>query len=74
MWYYGEAGEIAASARPNLAHCTLQAMAYKTEDPRCTLIELAEEGSLSWEVIAREFIVFNSSDDVQDVLDTLTDN
>lgn len=49
-------------------------MPYETENPRCTLIELAEQGQLSWETIAREFIVFNSSDDVQDVLDTLTDN
>lgn len=49
-------------------------MPYETEDPRCILIELAEEGRLSWEAIAREFIVFNSSDDVQDVLDTLTNN
>lgn len=41
---------------------------------RCKLIELAEEGLLTWETIAREFIVFNSEDDCQDVLDTLTDN
>lgn len=41
---------------------------------RCKLIELVEEGPLTWEAIAREFIVFNSEDDCQDVLDTLTDN
>lgn len=40
---------------------------------RCKLIELAEEGLLTWEVVAREFIVFNSEDDCQDVLDTLTE-
>lgn len=49
-------------------------MPHKTQDPRSTLIELAEEGRFSWELIAREFIMFNSKDDVQDVLDTLTDN
>lgn len=63
-------------------------MPHKAEDPRSTLIELAEEGRFSWELIAREFIQFNSSweliarefillnskNDVQGVLDTLTDN
>ena len=49
-------------------------MPHKTKDPRSTLIELAEEGRFSWELIAKEFIQFNSRDDVQDVLDTLTDN
>jgi hypothetical protein len=41
---------------------------------RCKLVELVEEGMLTWEVVAREFIAFNSEDDCQDVLDTLTDN
>ena len=49
-------------------------MPHKAKDPRSTLIELAEEGRFSWELIAKEFIQFNSKDDVQDVLDTLTDN
>jgi hypothetical protein len=49
-------------------------MPRKIEHPRSALIELAEEGRFSWELIAREFIEFNSRDDVQDVLDTLTDN
>ena len=53
---------------------TLQAMPHETEDPRSILIELAKEGRFSWELIAREFIMANSKDDVQDVLDTLTDN
>lgn len=41
---------------------------------RCKLVELVEKGMLTWEVVAREFIVFNSEDDCQDVLDTLTHN
>ena len=49
-------------------------MSRKAEDPRCTLVELAEEGRFSWELIAKEFIMAGSSDEVQDVLDTLTDN
>jgi hypothetical protein len=49
-------------------------MPHETENPRSTLIELVEEGRFSWELVAREFIMANSSDDVQDVLDTLTDN
>jgi hypothetical protein len=49
-------------------------MPHETEDPRSTLIELAKEGRFSWELIAKEFIMANSSDDVQDVLDTLTDS
>lgn len=53
---------------------TLQAMPHKTKDPRSTLIELAEKRKFSWELIAKEFIQSNSKDDVQDVLDTLTDN
>jgi hypothetical protein len=54
--------------------CTFQVMPHKTQDPRSTLVELAEEGRFSWELIAREFIQANSTDDVQDVLDILTDN
>lgn len=49
-------------------------MPHETEDPRCTLVELAESGRFSWKLIATEFIQSNSKDDVQDVLDTLTDN
>lgn len=49
-------------------------MSQQMQDPRCILIKLAEEGRFSWELIAREFIMFNSKDDVEDVLDTLTDN
>lgn len=45
-----------------------------SESARCKLIELAEEGVYSWELIAREFIAFNSEGDCQDVLETLTDN
>jgi len=57
-----------------LTPCRLQAMPQKTQDPRSTLTELAEEGVLSWKLIATEFIQSNSKDDVQDVLDTLIDN
>ena len=46
----------------------------QSQDPRSVLVELAEDGTLSWETIAREFIVANSKDDVQDVLDVLLDN
>ncbi|CAB4147521.1 hypothetical protein UFOVP431_34 [uncultured Caudovirales phage] len=53
---------------------TFQVMPRETRDPRSTLVELAEEGRFSWEIIAREFIQANSKDEVQDVLDTLTDN
>ena len=53
---------------------TLQVMSRKAEDPRCTLVELAESGRLSWKLIATEFIQSNSKDDVQDVLDTLIEN
>jgi hypothetical protein len=49
-------------------------MPQETQDPRSTLTELAEEGALSWKLIATEFIQSNSKDDVQDVLDTLIDN
>ena len=49
-------------------------MPQKTQDPRSTLTELAEEGRLSWKLIATEFIQSNSKDDVQDVLDILIDN
>jgi len=38
------------------------------------LIELVEEGVLTWELVAREFIAANSEDDCQDILDTLIDN
>ena len=53
---------------------TLQVMSRKAEDPRCTLVELAESGRFSWKLIATEFIQSNSKDDVQDVLDTLIEN
>ena len=49
-------------------------MPQETQDPRCALVELAESGRLSWELIATEFIQSNSKDDVQDVLDTLIEN
>jgi hypothetical protein len=49
-------------------------MPHETKDPRSALVELAEEGRFSWELIAKEFIMAGSSDEVQDVLDTLTDN
>lgn len=58
----------------HLTPYTLQAMPRETSDPRSTLIELAKEGRFSWELIAQEFIMANSSDDMQDVLDTLIDN
>ena len=73
-WYNRSVGEVTASARPKFTPYTLQAMPNKTADPRSTLIELAEEGRFSWELIAKEFIMAGSSDEVQDVLDTLTDN
>jgi hypothetical protein len=49
-------------------------MPHKTSDPRSTLVQLAEEGRFSWELIAKEFIKYNSKQEVQHVLDTLTDN
>lgn len=49
-------------------------MPHETEDPHSTLIELVKEGRFSWELVAQEFIMANSKDEVQDVLDTLTDN
>ena len=73
-WYYGSVGEVTASAHPKFTPCILQVMPRETKDPRSTLVELAEEGRFSWELIAKEFIMAGSSDEVQDVLDTLTDN
>jgi hypothetical protein len=73
-WYNRSVGEVAASAHPKFTPYTLQAMSSETADPRSTLIELAEKGRLSWELIATEFIMASSSDDAQDVLDILTDN
>ena len=73
-WYYGSVGEVTASARSKFTLYTLQAMSSETADPRSALIELAEKGELSWELIATEFIMAGSSDDAQDVLDILTDN
>lgn len=67
-WYHWHGWRSCIFGLPQTLQLTLMANA------RCKLIELVEEGMLTWEIVAREFTVFNSEDDCQDVLDTLTDN
>lgn len=43
------------------------------DDPTCELIEMAEDGVISWETIARECLAQMNVDECQSVRDTLLD-
>lgn len=43
------------------------------KDFRSLIIEFVEEGRLTWEAVAMEFIQFCSQDDNEEVLSALTD-